>query len=107
MRAASEFVESPRATAALGPRDAGAEPACATLFGSPVITDTNGQMLIGRRARAIIGYLLLSDTLRATRERLVGLFWPDRGAIQARASLRQCLVELRGAFGDMIVAGRE
>ena len=99
--------DTTKAIAALDPLGSSTQPGHATLFGSPVIMGTNGQMVVGRRARAIIGYLLLSDTPRATRERLVGLFWPDRGDVQARASLRQCLVELRGAFGEMIVAGRE
>ena len=48
-----------------------------------------------RRARALLAYLVLAPDHVATRERLCGLLWGDRGEAQARASLRQCLLELR------------
>jgi DNA-binding SARP family transcriptional activator/TolB-like protein len=64
-----------------------------------------------RRARAMIAYLCLSRDAAATRERLAGLLWSDRGEEQARASLRQCLLEIRAALSpveiDLIDAGRE
>jgi len=87
------------------------------LFGSPGIfgpgdpTSDGGSALgasinIGRRARGMLGYLVVGQR-RASRERLLGLFWPDRGEAQARASLRQCLVELRAALGDALATDRE
>lgn len=77
------------------------------LFGSPLVLADGEATPLGRRARALIGYLALSSPPRATRERLVGLLWPDRGETQSRASLRQCLVELRAVIGDALVADRE
>jgi len=50
---------------------------------------------LGRKARAILAYLVLVPGFTATREHLSGLLWTDRGTEQARASLRQCLRELR------------
>ena len=64
-----------------------------------------------RRARALIGYLCAMRDGSASRERLSGLLWSDRGEDQARASLRQCLLEIRAATAsagvDLIDAGRE
>jgi TolB-like protein len=77
------------------------------LFGSPLLLCGNEVVALGRRARGLLGYLALSNPPRATRERLTGLFWPDRAEAQARASLRQCLVELRGALGTAVQADRE
>jgi TolB-like protein/DNA-binding SARP family transcriptional activator len=52
----------------------------------------------GRRTRALLATLLLAPQQTMGRERLAGLFWGDRGDAQARASLRQCLLELRGVL---------
>ncbi|NJC08647.1 hypothetical protein [Polymorphobacter fuscus] len=82
-------------------------PATLCLFGSPSLSVDGRAVTIGRRARAMLGYLALANQQRASRERLTGLFWPDRAEEQARASLRQCLVELRGALGNAIIADRE
>jgi DNA-binding SARP family transcriptional activator/TolB-like protein len=54
----------------------------------------------GRRARALIGYLVLSEADAETRERLVGLLWSETEEEKARASLRQALHELRRALDD-------
>ncbi len=68
-------------------------------------------VLSSRRARALIGYLCAVRDGTASRERLAGLLWSDRGEDQARASLRQCLLEIRAALSgpgfDLIDAGRE
>lgn len=77
------------------------------LFGSPLLMRGGVVMPLGRRARALLGYLALGNPPRATRERITGLFWPDRAEAQARASLRQCLVELRGTIDTAIQADRE
>lgn len=76
------------------------------LFGSLAVVGGDDAAPLGKRARGILGYLVLNPR-RATRDRLIGLFWPDRGEAQARASLRQCLVEVRGLLGDALVADRE
>lgn len=51
--------------------------------------------LSARKSRAILGYLALTETGEETRERLVGLLWSESPEEKARASLRQCLRELR------------
>jgi DNA-binding SARP family transcriptional activator len=57
--------------------------------------------IAGRRARALMGYLALSEADTETRERLVGLLWSETEEEKARASLRQALHELRRALDDM------
>jgi DNA-binding SARP family transcriptional activator len=42
--------------------------------------------ITGRRARALIGYLVLSEADTETRERLVGLLWSETEEEKARAS---------------------
>lgn len=55
----------------------------------------------GRKTRALVAILMLSEDRTATRDQLTGLLWGDRGEEQARASLRQALTELRtGELGD-------
>jgi DNA-binding SARP family transcriptional activator/TolB-like protein len=54
--------------------------------------------ITSRKARALIGYLLLSDVAEETRERVVGLLWSETPEDKARASLRQAVHELREAF---------
>ena len=53
-----------------------------------------------RKSRAILAYLGLQSGKRVTRERLATLLWGDRGDAQARASLRQALLEIRHATAD-------
>ena len=50
------------------------------------------------KLRAMLGYIALSDKLRETRERLVGLLWSESAETQARAVLSQVVRELRGLF---------
>jgi DNA-binding SARP family transcriptional activator len=54
--------------------------------------------ILGRKSRALIGYLALSDTFQESRERTVGLLWSESAEEHARASLRQAVHELREAF---------
>lgn len=49
-----------------------------------------------RKACGLLAYLALNPRKSETRERLAGLFWSDKSEEQARASLRQCLKQLRG-----------
>ena len=82
------------------------------LFGSPRLCTADGTALaLGRRARALVAYLYFAQGQRATRERLIGLLWGDRGETQARASLRQCLLDTRQALPpgstDLLIADRE
>jgi len=48
----------------------------------------------GRKARALLAHLALSGG-PVSRERLAGLLWSERGEEQARASLRNTLLEMR------------
>ena len=54
--------------------------------------------LQSRKARALLGYLALSETGEETRERLVGLFWSEKAHKDARGSLRQSVLAIRKAF---------
>ncbi|HEV2364906.1 MAG TPA: BTAD domain-containing putative transcriptional regulator [Caulobacteraceae bacterium] len=88
-------------------------PARVRLIGGFRLSDGAGKpaAIPSRRGRALLAYLLLSEDHAATRERLAGLLWSDRGETQARASLRQCLLELRGALAaagiDALDIGRD
>ena len=82
------------------------------LFGSVRLCTADGTALaLGRRARALLAYLYFANGQRATRERLIGLLWGDRGEPQARASLRQCLLDMRLALPpgapELLIADRE
>jgi DNA-binding SARP family transcriptional activator/TolB-like protein len=61
---------------------------------------------IPRKARALLAYLAMQDGRPVPREAMADLLWTDRGAEQARHSLRQTLLvlrrELRGAGGEVI-----
>ncbi len=48
-----------------------------------------------RKAKALFIYLAMSPNLRASREKLAGMFWGRSAEEQARASLRQTLASLR------------
>lgn len=53
----------------------------------------------GRKARALLAYLAFHPGKPVSRERLTGLLWGDRGEEQARASLRQAILELKPLSG--------
>lgn len=61
--------------------------------------------LSSRKARALLGYLVLNESPEATRERIVGLMWSDSDEERARGSLRQCLREIRTALPDTVFDG--
>ena len=48
-----------------------------------------------RKARAVLGYLLLNESHAESREHLVGLLWGETDEDKARGSLRHCIKELR------------
>ena len=64
-----------------------------------------------RRARGLLAYVHLAPDQTAVREKLGGLLWSDRAESQARASLRQCLFDLRDTLSafelDVLDVGRE
>ncbi|MEO8925839.1 MAG: BTAD domain-containing putative transcriptional regulator [Caulobacteraceae bacterium] len=65
-----------------------------------MLADGKAAAISSRRGRGLLAYLFLAPDHGATRERLCGLLWSDRGEAQARASLRQCLLELRDNLAD-------
>ena len=64
---------------------------CLALSGMPVD-------VVGHKAKAVLGYLAIGEHAAETRERLVGLFWSEVSEVNARASLRQVLHEIRVVF---------
>ena len=56
--------------------------------------------LSGRKTRAMLAYLALAPSAKASRQRIADLLWGDRGEVQARASLRQSLSEVRASLAD-------
>jgi TolB-like protein/DNA-binding winged helix-turn-helix (wHTH) protein len=83
------------------------------LLGAFTLMTANGARvdITSRRARGLLAFIHLSPDHTAQRERLCGMFWGDRGEAQARASLRQCLFELRDGLSaaglDILEVGRE
>ena len=92
---------APQTAATIGDRTAPAVPLLlqVSLFG-PLRAVFAGQevRIRSRKARALLGYLLLTEGGEETRERLVGLLWSEAGEEKARASLRQVADELREAL---------
>ena len=68
----------------------------ATLFGSFELCEADGRRveISNRRARAILAMLCLEGGQPINRELLSKLLWPGRFEAHARASLRQCLLDL-------------
>ena len=83
------------------------------LIGRFALVEASGEQvrIHSRRARALLGYLYLQPHRAESRSRLAGLLWSDRAEVQARASLRQCLTELRSALAmqgrTCLTIGRE
>ena len=92
---------APQTAATIGDRTAPAVPLLlqVSLFG-PLRAVFAGQevRIRSRKARALLGYLLLTEGGEETRERLVGLLWSRSDEEKARASLRQVVHELREAL---------
>jgi len=68
-------------------------PVTVTLDGQPVA-------IAAKKARAMLGYLVLREGSEVARGVLTGLLWGERSEDQARASLRQTLSELKSALGE-------
>lgn len=68
-----------------------------SLFGDMRVLGPDGEDVTprSRKARALLAHLALDIRHSASRERIVGLLWGDRGEEQARASLRQTLADMR------------
>ncbi|WP_159346748.1 BTAD domain-containing putative transcriptional regulator [Roseomonas harenae] len=81
------------------------------LFGPVRMLDEAGQErpIPTRKARALLGFLLMARGRPVSRARLAALLWERSAEAEARASLRQAMLELSRAFGDVpvIQADRE
>jgi TolB-like protein len=68
----------------------------ASLFGAFQLRDRYGAEILisNRRARALLAMLCLASERPFSRRNLSKLLWPGRFETQARASLRQCLLDL-------------
>lgn len=74
----------------------------ASVFGIFRLKDKHAQDIVitNRRARAILAMLCLAPDEPLEREFVSHLLWPGRFEAQAKASLRQCLLELSKLFAD-------
>ncbi len=72
------------------------EVAHAVLFGEFTLFGPTGTAITlpNRRARAVLAMLALDPDRPVTREQVTKLLWPGRFEAQAKASLRQCLLEM-------------
>ena len=72
--------------------------------GSLILRDADGEPLgpLGRKARAILAYLVTYADEHVGRDRIVELLWADRGEAQARGSLRQSLFEIRRVAPQLV-----
>ena len=57
------------------------------------------------KARALLAYLAIERDYPHSREKLVGLLWPESDETHARGSLSHVLYQLRGFLGDREQAG--
>jgi TolB-like protein len=83
-------------------------PAVLQLLGQ-VQLQTGGQHRaapLGRKSLCLVTYLAMAGDAEQRRDNLAALLWERRGIEQARASLRQCLAELKDAAPDLVVATR-
>ena len=85
-----------------------AAPARVSLFGEFSLAGPTGSpvAMTNRRSRALLAMLSLEPDQLLTREQVTRLLWPGRFEAQAKASLRQCLLELgkvRDEIGHPIV----
>lgn len=71
------------------------------LFGKPIFETSEGVSIAirSRKGVGLLACLALADGKPVDRDQLCALLWSDRQAAQARASLRQLLVDLRHDFG--------
>jgi len=76
--------------------------AYASLFGRFVFRAADGTEIVisNRRVRALLAMLCLVPDEPLERDHLSELLWPGRFKSHAKASLRQCLLELSKSFGS-------
>ncbi len=80
-----------------------------TLIGSPAVAHADGERVTpqpGAKALALLAYLTLEQRLH-TREALADLLWGESAEVEARASLRQALKQLRTSLGGVVHCDRQ
>src|SRR5262245_4457780 len=78
------------------------------LFGPPLLATGkagNGVAQLGAKPLALLAYLVL-ERRPHSREALAGLLWGESPEVEARASLRQALKQLRDVLGETVRAER-
>lgn len=81
-----------------------------TLLGAASLQATNGgRLLTARRHISMLAFLSLHEASRVPRELLSGILWSETDDARARASLRQCLTELRAdpLVGESLIVDRQ
>jgi DNA-binding SARP family transcriptional activator len=79
-----------------------------TLLGPPTVALEDGRTVVpslGAKALALLAFLTV-ESKEHTREELAGLLWGESPEAEARASLRQALMQLRTSLGDVVRADR-
>lgn len=90
-----------------------AKPFSIRLLGTPCIVGVDGIQVTGRPVQrhrlALLALLALSGERGSTRDRLLGLLWPESDAEHARQLLNQAVYQLRKALGEdaILSAGDE
>jgi len=78
------------------------------LFGEFALATGGRELLLPRRAQALLALLSLAEGGQARRETVANILWTQRGAQQERQSLRQCLWTIRQNLDcNVVEAGRE
>jgi DNA-binding SARP family transcriptional activator len=80
-----------------------------TLIGSPAVAHRDGEKVTpqpGAKALALLGYLTLEQGPHS-REALADLLWGESAEMEARASLRQALKQLRTCLGGVVRCERQ
>ncbi len=80
-----------------------------TLIGSPAVAHPDGERVTpqpGAKALALLAYLTLEQRPH-TREALADLLWGESAEMEARASLRQALKQLRTTLGGVVRCDRQ
>jgi DNA-binding SARP family transcriptional activator/formylglycine-generating enzyme required for sulfatase activity/dienelactone hydrolase len=90
-----------------------AKPFSIRLLGTPCVVGVDGIQVTGRPVQrhrlALLALLALAGERGSTRDRLLGLLWPESDAEHARQLLNQAVYQLRKALGEdaILSAGDE
>jgi DNA-binding SARP family transcriptional activator len=79
------------------------------LLGSPHLIDNNQDLPLPTsiHARKLLVYLILYASRQHTRNKLIGIFWPDQSEERARKALSQAIWHIRKTIPDIVVSDGE